>query len=174
MLLEGQGRIKWQHHGEGVSAEQWLVRKPSFWGEKSKLRNILFSNLAVTLHLGVACFHVLNWTARVTVRESIKRAKCLMGDNNPTTEPSPQGTLVIFSSAEISMYRFKTTVSGILVQSEFKNRYLVFRGKNRVDENPDFFLSFFFKPPTFFKIPLIWGLSLPATKPASGFLSWKE
>lgn len=24
MLLEGQGRIKWQHHGEGVSAEQWL------------------------------------------------------------------------------------------------------------------------------------------------------
>jgi len=40
-----------------------------------------------------------------------------MGDNNPTTEPSPQGTLVIFSSAEISMYRFKTTVSGILVQS---------------------------------------------------------
>lgn len=67
-----------------------------------------------------------------------------MGDNNPTTEPSPQGTLVIFSSAEISMYRFKTTVSGILVQSEFKNRYLVFRGKNRVDENPDFFLSFFF------------------------------
>lgn len=79
MLLKGQGTINWQPHREGISAEQWpgsaceeaqpldipfmstfICWQHHLWGEKSKLRNILFSNLAVTLHSGASCSHVLN------------------------------------------------------------------------------------------------------------------
>lgn len=89
-----------------------------------------------------------------------------MGDRNASTEPSLQGTVLISSSPEVSIYCFKIKIFAVLVHSHFSMKHLdlLKKGGGGVENH-------FFKPQTFFKTLLICRLSLSATKHSFGFLS---
>lgn len=58
------------------------------------------------------------------IRESIKGAKCLMGDRNASTEPSLQGTVLTSSSPEASIYSFRIKIFAVLMHSHFSMKHL--------------------------------------------------
>lgn len=47
-----------------------------------------------------------------------------MGDRNASTEPSLQGTVLISSSPEVSIYCFKIKIFAVLVHSHFSMKHL--------------------------------------------------